>query len=409
METKMAKCYLKLDKRRALKDGSYPIKIAVGYGTKVLISTGVSVALDEWNEKAQLCIGKNAKSINSELSTALARATIRILELREDRRFQKMTSKQISKALTADDIEEAFIEERPDFYQIAERFIRTRDADNTKSLYKVSVAKVFSFAGPGLNIEDMTREWLFGFSESMEGNKINSRAIHLRNVRAICNFAIDEGLTSFYPFRKFHIKTEETRKRALTIEQLRAVKDCEVTEIQREYRDMFLLMFYLIGINAADLFTAKKEDIVNGRFEYRRDKTGRLYSIKLEPEAIEIIERYQGKNWLLSPLDRYKSYRDYLHHLNDSLKTLGLIYRTSSKKSGAVICPDLSTYWTRHTWATMAAELDIPDPTISLSLGHAIAGHKTTAIYIKRDAAKVDAANRKVIDYLFGRVEPPVY
>ena len=43
---------------------------------------------------------------------------------------------------------------------------------------------------------------------------------------------------------------------------------------------------------------------------------------------------------------------------------------------------------------------DVPDPTISLGMGHRIAGHRTTAIYIKRDQRKVDEANRKVIDYI---------
>ena len=50
------------------------------------------------------------------------------------------------------------------------------------------------------------------------------------------------------------------------------------------------------------------------------------------------------------------------------------------------------------------AELDVPDPTISLGMGHRIAGHRTTAIYIKRDQRKVDEANRKVIDYIKGTV-----
>jgi hypothetical protein len=62
--------------------------------------------------------------------------------------------------------------------------------------------------------------------------------------------------------------------------------------------------------------------------------------------------------------------------------------------------PECSGNWARHTWATMCAELDVPDPTISLGMGHRIAGHRTTAIYIKRDQRKVDEANRLVIDYV---------
>ncbi len=59
-------------------------------------------------------------------------------------------------------------------------------------------------------------------------------------------------------------------------------------------------------------------------------------------------------------------------------------------------------YISRHSWATLAAELDIPKETISAGLGHEI-GSDVTSIYIKFDQKKVDDANRRVIDYLFGK------
>jgi integrase len=62
--------------------------------------------------------------------------------------------------------------------------------------------------------------------------------------------------------------------------------------------------------------------------------------------------------------------------------------------------PSLTTYWARHSWATIAASLDVPDDTISLALGHS-ARNATTAMYIERDLRKVDAANRRIIDYVF--------
>lgn len=62
--------------------------------------------------------------------------------------------------------------------------------------------------------------------------------------------------------------------------------------------------------------------------------------------------------------------------------------------------PDkITTYFARHSWATIAAELDIPDDVISQALGHA-ARNSTTAIYIERNIRKVDEANRKVIDWV---------
>ena len=53
----------------------------------------------------------------------------------------------------------------------------------------------------------------------------------------------------------------------------------------------------------------------------------------------------------------------------------------------------------RHTWATIAASLDIPKETIAAALGHG--GNTVTDIYINFDQKKVDDANRKVIDYVF--------
>lgn len=51
-----------------------------------------------------------------------------------------------------------------------------------------------------------------------------------------------------------------------------------------------------------------------------------------------------------------------------------------------------------HTWATLAAYLEIPKETIAAALGH---GKKdVTDIYISFDQNKIDEANRRVIDYL---------
>ena len=228
--------------------------------------------------------------------------------------------------------------------------------------------------------------------------KQNSVAIHLRNIRAVINWAIEEGLTQNYPFKQFKVKYEKTRKRNLTIEQLRTLRDYPCEEFQKQYRDLFMLMFYLIGINTKDLLNLRHKDLVNGRIEYTRAKTGKHYSVKVEPEAMEIIKRYKGKNYLLTPLDRYKDHMNWLHHCNDALKTIGKTYKIGVKTSGNALFPDLSTYWSRHTWSTIAAELDTPIDVIAHALGHEIPGLDVTSIYIHFNEKKVDDANRKVID-----------
>ena len=64
--------------------------------------------------------------------------------------------------------------------------------------------------------------------------------------------------------------------------------------------------------------------------------------------------------------------------------------------------PGITTYWARHSWATIAASLDIPKETIAAALGHG--GNTVTDIYIDFDRAKIDRANRMVIDWtLYGK------
>ena len=162
-----------------------------------------------------------------------------------------------------------------------------------------------------------------------------------------------------------------------------------------------MLMFYMIGINAIDLFHAKDYDVVDGRLEYKRSKTGKLYSVLIQPEAQAIIDKYRGKNYLLNVLDDYKNYKDFLHRMGDALKDIGPMERKGlgGKKIRQPLFPDISSYWARHTWATIAASLDIPKEVISAGLGHEI-GSSITSIYIDFNMKKVDDANRAVIDYV---------
>lgn len=284
---------------------------------------------------------------------------------------------------------------------VLDEFISTKKNQSTLTMYGITKKKIIAF-DPKATLDTIDRKWLAGIERMMSdsGMSINGYAIHLRNIRAVFNYALDEEYTTNYPFRKFKIKQERTESRALTVNQLRLIRDYDCEEFQKIHRDMFMLMFYLIGINAADLFTLPK-DAVNeqGRIIYHRAKTGKLYSIKVEPEALAIINRYRGKNYLLSPLDRYKSYKDYLHHMNNALKTIGKTWRLGIGWSGNAICPNLTGYWSRHTWATIAFSIGIPKDIISLSLGHSF-GLSVTDIYIDYSVTQIDEANRRVINYL---------
>lgn len=393
------KCTLIIDKRRALKDGSYPIKISVGNGTRLYLSTGLSCQEKDWDEKSMKIISKGSRTANEALAVLVANTQDKIIDLIQSGRINRIDKSELKNAFK--DI--GHHAKRITFHDIAIEFIETRNRPRTKELYEQTIKKVDLF-DKGCTLEEMKPSWLTAF-DGFLGGHINGRAIHLRNIRAIFNYALDNELTTYYPFRKFRIKYEETRKRHLTVEQLRQYVSLTcLSPSEQEYRDMFLLIFYLIGINITDLAHLTEKSIVDGRIEYQRAKTGKLYSIKIQPEAQEIIDKYKGKDHLLLPFDRYVNYKDYLHHLNDCLGKLGpTIGRYNNGTS--IMRPierDCTTYWARHTWATIAYEIGTPDEFIAAALGHSY-GNRTTAIYIDKRVTRVDDINRAVIDYVLNK------
>lgn len=396
----MATVKFYLDKRRQKKDGTYPIKLNVFHNKQIMIATQLSASEKEWNGNEYSVRAQNYKPRNIVARGIINKAETVIFTLEQQEKLKSTTDKALKKLI--EDAISSKVENQKTFLYYLDEFVSKKTNQGTKSIYTTTRNKIEEYDSH-CTFESMDKSWLENFEAWMAKTmKVNAYAIHLRNIRSVFNYAIDEEYTTLYPFRRFSIKKEETRKRSLTAEQLRLLRDYPCEEYQIRYRDMFMLMFYLIGVNAADLFNAKHSALVNGRFEYKRAKTGKLYSIKVEPEAQAIIEKYKGKDYLLNIMDDYGNYKDFLHRMGIGLKQIGETERKGlgGKKSRNPLFPDLSSYWSRHTWATIAAELDIPKEVIAHALGHSWANSTTTDIYIRFDMKKVDEANRKVIDFV---------
>lgn len=413
---------LYLDCRAAKKGDPCPVKLMLNHHSRTaLLPLGVSVLPSHWDAKSQQVVKSPSRdSINAYLLER--RATVQNLILR-------MTSAGELLGLSVTEVkrkvEEALspkVDRSSMLVPRFEDFISRCKAKRTREIYEVTLRKVQAFEphSSSLRFEAVSKDWLSRFDQFLASSgcrSVNARAIHLRNLRAVFNDAIDNGITSAYPFRKFKIKTEATPKRALSVEQLRSFFSCEVLPWQRRYLDVFKLTFFLIGINTIDLLALTHASVTpDGRLVYRRAKTSRLYSIKLEPEALEIIRRYPGTDHLLSFGDAYRDSHAFCGKLDRGLKSIGSVEKVANPRYSGKGCklhrwlnrcspmfPFLSIYWARHSWASVAAELDVPVDVISHALGHGF-GNRTTAIYIDFDLRKVDAANRRVMDWvLYGR------
>ena len=389
---------LAIDLRRVNSNGMYSIVLILKNKNVIRVSTPYKSVPENWQDGQYNKKEINYQRKNNHLKDIIQKAERLIIEVSENNRV-------VSDAYLRDKLKEIVKGKMPIdkvFVDYIDEFAKTKLNARTVDIYIQTKNKIQKFDSD-CKFEDIDRAWLTKFERWMidSGMKTNACAVHMRNIRAVFNYCIDEEYTTLYPFRKFKIKKEETRKRSLTVEQLRTLRDYPCEEYQVRYRDIFMLMFYMIGINAIDLFHAKESDVVDGRLEYKRSKTGKLYSVLIQPEAQAIIDKYKGKNYLLNVLDEYKNYKDFLHRMGDALKDIGPMERKGlgGKKIRQPLFPDISSYWARHTWATIAASLDIPKEVISAGLGHEI-GSSITSIYIDFNMKKVDDANRAVIDYV---------
>lgn len=306
----------------------------------------------------------------------------------------------ISATLSGEDIKDDRFGEFVTHYL---QFVERKNTQGTKNVYNHTLSRIRAFDAQidEKMFTDITLQWLNDFEAfcARSANK-NARNIHLRNIRAVFNSAIDYELTTHYPFRRFKIRPEATRKRSLSVEDLRKLFNYEVEDYAVIYRDMFKLIFMLIGINVADLYYIKRITS-DGRIEYKRAKTHRLYSIKVEPEALELINQYRGENYLLSLADNVAKHQYFTARCNKALKKFGTVKRVG-RGGKKIFEPEfdegISIYWARHSWATIASQLDIPKEVISAALGHGSVS--VTDIYIDFDLRKVDRANRMVLDYV---------
>lgn len=390
-----------MDGRRMNKDGTYPIKISISkHQTTVYIGTGVNLSKKEWNPAKGVCINYALKTlVNQRLQQKLLHAQSVDFSAQLNDGYEKLTASEIKKMICPDEK----ISDEGDFDKYFVKVAESK-SESTKAIYLHTRSRLRSYLGESLekvNFADITPAWLSDFDNylALTAPSANARSIHLRNIRAVFNAAINDELISCYPFRKFKIKSTPTMKRSLSVNQLRSLFEYPCQEYQRRHIDIFKLVFMLRGINMADL--ARLKAIEDGRVNYIRMKTHKLYSVKVEPEALEIIEKYRGQEWLLDILDRYGKHQDYTKRCNRSLQAIGEV-RTlrgrGGKKEITPAFPGLTLYWARHTWATIASSLDIPKEVIAAGLGHG--SDSVTDIYINFDESKVDRANRMILDWV---------
>ena len=262
---------------RNLKSDVASLKVAIAHQHQTsYIKLEARLTPDQWDAKTSRVVNHPDQArLNVYISGVMQQVNKFVLNLADDGRLSTMTAKQIR-----DYIEQQMkpekVEEKRNENLFAARFLRfgQSKSPSTRRLYNDTYKRMREFAGKGLDtlaFEDITKEWLVSFDNYMvkQSPSRNARNIHLRNIRAVFNEAIDDEVTTFYPFRRFTIRNVATRKRNLKVEDLRKLFTFPCEKHAQQYLDIFKLMFMLLGINIIDLCNLKEIDN-EGRINFYR-------------------------------------------------------------------------------------------------------------------------------------------
>jgi len=391
----MAELSIRIDKRRPETNKGYPVRLFIRHNNTVS-----SELLYNLPEKYFVGVGlRPVKSTapasqlyNDKAEQTLIQYKQAVFELEQSGRIDIMTASDIKEYVKGAN------KSPSSFSASAEAYMTTIRAAGTLRNYQHTVNKLRDFSGKQtLSFEDVNLKFLREFDMWLErnGNGINTRSIHFRNMRAIFNRAIDDEVTTLYPFRKYKIQSVKKEIRAIACEQMREIYfvDLSGDDGLRIARDLFMFSFFLCGINPVDIFNLSTDEATHTHFIRAKiaQKQSDPVRILIQPEAAQIIERYKGLEHLLCFADNYADYDSFYSQLEKRMRRLSvhLGYK-------------ITMYTARYTWATIADSLDISEKTISKALGHAdvsLTGKK----YIAFDWNKVDVANRKVIDEVIYR------
>lgn len=228
----------------------------------------------------------------------------------------------------------------------------------------------------------------------------NTVSFYMRILRSVYNKAVRKHLAEpATPFGGVYTGVDRTRKRAIDerlIARLRNL-DLQAEAPLSLARDLFIFSYCTRGMAFVDMAYLRKRDVKDGAIHYVRRKTGQRMAVRLEACMREIISRYEPRTrdtpylfpvlTAVEPAKAYKQYQVALNYYNRLLKKLASMLGLDS---------GLSSYTSRHSWATAARNHNVPLPVISAGMGHT--SERTTQIYLSAlETSVIDCANRKIL------------
>lgn len=304
--------------------------------------------------------------------------------------------------------------------------------ENTRQNYTRAIKHLKVYIGMDITFQQLKARTIRNYIESYTMEKTASNLMHIHKMyKEAMKQYNDDDVTRIPsdPFALIDLKVpKSSADRSVPADVIRRIytmpdysNNTSGTNTANFARDMFCLSFMLMGTNMADLYeiAPMRDGVI--RYERKKTRDMRLDRAAIEmdvhPLAQKIIKKYAGKRLLLNLSDKYSTVRTAQRSIQNGLKVIrSYLVQCYAKKM-----PGLSTaeivrryridklvyYSARHSWATIARnDLNIDKWTVHEGLNHVDNATKITDIYIKKDFSRINEANKKVIEYVFGNIEP---
>ena len=367
------------------------------HGNSYYLPTSITLEKKFWDSRSNKVLQKypNAKLLN--LAIAKKKLTIEEVLFSQDN-VEELSIHELKLVLNRQD-------SRTSFNEFTRKLIGKLKKENkygNAQVYEQTLSKLESHFGGTLSFNQVSYGLLCSLRDKMttEGMSVNGMSVYFRTIRAIYNKAIEANLVdrSLYPFYRFKIRNEQTLVRALTMEELKAVAALKLEPggAQWDARNYFLLSYSLIGMNLIDMCMLTSQNVQGDRINFKRQKTGKVYSVKLNNLSRQILEHYAQDGYYLLPLlsENKLPMSEVKRISKQSTKTLNKHLKRIGEELGLNV--KLTTYVARHTWASTAKKLGYTNELIADAMGHSI-GNSTTAIYLDRfENEKIDQLNLEV-------------
>lgn len=208
----------------------------------------------------------------------------------------------------------------------------TEDGQGSYAKMIANTQRLFSdFNNGDINLSELSPTMVSDFERYMKckGCSVSYIGMTISMIRTIINRAIRSQLVTYtvHPFSYWKRPMSEEREIDITVEDIRAIRDSSSKlKKHRIARDIFMLSYYLGGINLIDLLAIDFRGmsvLVYTRHKSRNMKqSDKRISFSIPPEAQEIIDRWINRNTGRLDFGYKFSYKNFLLFVTRSIKSL---------------------------------------------------------------------------------------